>query len=736
MASAWDWLKQRLSRRPDSEHGQALVRIVLILLILSYVLLPSSRAGLDPVQYRDVLAIVLGGLALSLAIFGWLLASPGRSDVRRAVGMLADYGLMAAGMIRMGEPLAWVYIVVMWVTVGNGLRYGNRYLLAAVAMAVASFGTVVWATEFWHSVRALGLGLLAGLVAVPMYLSSLLRQLTRATEEAQRASEAKSRFLANMSHEFRTPLNGLAGMTELLSTTPLDSEQRECLRTIQASTRSLMGLVEDVLDISAIEAGKVKLSPENFSPREAVDSIGLILQPQARQKQLEYLVVVEDAVPSLVHGDAVHLRQVLLNLVGNAVKFTDAGRVRVDVSLAGASDGRVVRLRFAVSDTGIGIPESMRERLFEAFEQADAGLARRYGGTGLGTTIARGLVEAMGGRIGYENLEPRGSRFWFEIPFQAAAEPRRVAVLEPGQEAEVEAAPSDDGKVIAFADPFLRHRARVRSMQVLVADDYEANRMVLQRLLQKAGHKVTCVAGGEEVLDAMAVRDYDVAVVDLHMPGISGLDLLRQLRVIQAGGGPQTPVVILSADVTPESIQRCEKAGAYAFLAKPVAASRLLDVLADAALKRSRRPGQPGLPGESRPVSTIGSTGAGNADTVLDPSVLDELAAMGMGLAFEREFVRHCLVDAEGCVASMQQAGDEGDWSRLRDHAHAIKGVAANMGLVRVAELGGALMRLPEYQMRTQWREQLERLVDALAEGRRALDARTGRAGEARDSND
>ncbi len=713
MAEAWAWLKSRLANRPDSEHAQALVRIALILVILVYVLLPSSRADLSPGQYRDVLAIVLTGLLLSLGIFSALLARPGRSDLRRWVGMLADYGLMAAGMIRMGEPLAWVYVVVMWVTVGNGLRYGNRYLALAVCMAVACFGSVLVMTEFWHEVRGLGVGLLVGLVAIPMYLSSLLRQLTRATEEAQRASEAKSRFLANMSHEFRTPLNGLAGMTELLSTTRLDGEQRECLRTIQASTRSLMALVEDVLDISAIEAGKVKLNPGNFSPREVVDSIGLILHPQARQKRLEYLVVVEEAVPALVRGDAGHLRQVLLNLVGNAVKFTDAGRVRVDVQVAGAAEAGGVRLRFIVSDTGIGIPEGMRERLFQAFEQADAGLARRYGGTGLGTTIARGLVEAMGGRIGFESLQPRGTRFWFEVPFDAAQAPVQVAAVDVGHGD----GQDDNGKVIAFADPFLRHRARVRSMQVLVADDYEANRMVLQRLLQKAGHKVTCVAGGEEVLDAMADRDYDLAVVDLHMPGISGLDLLRQLHVMQAGGGPATPVVVLSADVTPESIQRCETAGAYAFLAKPVAAARLLDVLADIALKRARRP----VPLPARPP-------AEDTSRALDPSVLDELAAMGMGSNFEREFVRHCVSDAEGCLASMQRAGEEADWSQMRDHAHAIKGVAANMGLVKLAELGGTLMRLPEWQMRGEWREQLERLAQALEQGRRALDARLVRS--------
>ncbi|MCR6686868.1 ATP-binding protein [Pseudoxanthomonas sp.] len=714
------WLKARLSHRPDSEHGQALVRIALIVLILGYVLLPSSRAGLDADQYRDVLAIVLTGLGLSLGIFAALLAHPARSDGRRAVGMLADYGLMAAGMIRMGEPLAWIYVVIMWVTVGNGLRYGNRYLLLAVAMALASFGTVLALTGYWAqpAVRGLGLGLLAGLAAVPLYLSSLLRQLTRATEEARRASEAKSRFLANMSHEFRTPLNGLAGMSELLATTRLDDEQRECVRTIQASSRSLLALVEDVLDISAIEAGKLKLDLEDFSPRELLAGIGLILQPQARAKKLDYLVVIDEQVPELVRGDAGHLRQVLLNLVGNAVKFTDQGRVRVDVmQVPAAADDPRVRLRFSVTDTGIGVPEAMRERLFDAFEQADGSLARRYGGTGLGTTIAKGLAEAMGGRIGFESTAEGGSRFWVEIPFATPAPPRRTPAFDQAATTAAGGIAEGGDNVIAFADPFLRHRARVRSMQLLVADDYEANRMVLERLLQKAGHRVTSVAGGEEVLDALAAAEYDAVIVDLHMPGVSGLDLLRQLRVMQAGSaGARTPVVVLSADVTPESIQRCEQAGAYAFLAKPVAAGRLLEVLADIAAQRGRR----GAALASRPAAVEAAV----ADGVLDTSVLDELAAMGMGIEFEREFVAHCLADADGCIGAMSHAGESADWARLRDHAHAIKGVAANMGLVRVAEQGNELMRLPDWQVRNEWRQRIALLNAALTQGREALAVR------------
>jgi len=724
MAEAFAWLRRRLSNRPDSEHGQALVRIVLILLILCYVLLPSSRAGLAPDQYRTVLAIVLTGLTLSLGIVAALLAHPGRSDARRVVGMLADYGLMAAGMIAMGEPLAWVYVVVMWVTVGNGLRYGTRYLYVAVAMALASFGTVLLSNDFWAQVRGLGIGLLVGLAAVPLYLSSLLKQLTRATEEARRASEAKSRFLANMSHEFRTPLNGLGGMSELLATTRLDDEQRECVRTIQASTRSLMALVEDVLDISAIEAGKLKLNLSDFSPREVVSSIGLILHPQARAKNIDYLVVIGDDVPETVNGDSGHVRQVLLNLVGNAVKFTDQGRVRVDVDVApGAPDDPRTRLRFTVTDTGIGIPAAMRGRLFEAFEQADASLARRYGGTGLGTTIAKGLTEAMGGRIGFESMEGRGSRFWVELPFAGPQQRVRPSTL-PVTEVESETALRDGGdNIIAFADPFLRHRARVRSMQLLVADDYEANRMVLQRLLQKAGHRVTSVEGGEEVLDAMAASEYDAVIVDLHMPGVSGLDLLKQLRVMQAGGGSRTPVIVLSADVTPESIQRCEQAGAYAFLAKPVAAARLLETLSDIAAQRGRR--SAALP--SRAVATDAPVG------VLDSSVLDELAAMGMGEEFEREFIAHCLADADGCIGAMSHSAEAADWARLRDHAHAIKGVAANMGLVKVAELGSELMRLADWQIRNEWRQRIAMLNAALTQGRDALAARQQARGSLRD---
>ncbi|WP_369938836.1 ATP-binding protein [Xanthomonas medicagonis] len=709
-----DWIRNRLQQRADTEHGQTLIRVAIFLGVIVSLTVAERLGHLAPDVYLTSVLMSGLGVAIGLGLFAAILAWPGKSDARRIVGMVTDYGLMTVAMILQGEPLAWLYVIIMWVTVGNGLRYGNRYLIGAVVSACVSFGCVILLNGYWRQNITLSVGLWAGLIAIPMYLSGLLRQLTQATAEARRASEAKSRFLANMSHEFRTPLNGLSGMTEVLATTKLDAEQRECVGTIQASARSLLSLVEEVLDISAIEAGKIRTEKHDFSLRETLAQIGLILQPQARAKALGYHLEVAADVPDHVRGDAGHLRQILLNLAGNAIKFTNIGRVDIRVRLQRNEAGEPSRLSFDIVDTGIGVPPAMRPRLFEAFEQADVGLSRRYEGTGLGTTIAKGLVEAMGGSIGYQESPPRGSRFWFELPFEAATAAPSSSQATDG--------PAEDrlpssGNIIAFTDPFLRHRARVRSMRILVADDHAANRMVLQRLLQKAGHRAICLDGAEAVLDALADAEFDAVIVDLHMPGMSGLDMLKQLRIMQAGR-ERTPVVVLSADVTPESIQRCEQAGAHTFLAKPVVASKLLDTLTDIATDGRLRPSEP----QARPRPA--------AEGVLDSAVLDELAGLGMGEGFEREFISQCLNDADGCLGGMQVAGESENWERLREHAHAVKGVASNLGLVKMASLGGDLMRMPDWQMRSEWRHCLAALNASLTEGRAVLDARALQGGK------
>jgi two-component system sensor histidine kinase RpfC len=269
--------------------------------------------------------------------------------------------------------------------------------------------------------------------------------------------------------------------------------------------------------------------------------------------------------------------------------------------------------------------------------------------------------------------------------------------------------------VIAFSDPFLRHRARVRTMQVLIADDHAANRMVLQGLLQKAGHRVVAVEDGESVLDALGSSDYDVVIVDLHMPGISGLDMLRQLRVMEAGAEKKTPVIMLSADVTPEAIRECEEAGARSFIPKPVVAGRLLDTLADIATT-----GKVSAETQSQASRLHMALG----DDILDASVLDELGALGMGQTFEAEFIGQCLSDAQTCTKLLEQHGKAEQWDQVREQAHALKGVASNLGLVRLSAASGEIMRLADWQVAREWRTRLSGLRDKLAQGKFALAAR------------
>ncbi|HEC17658.1 MAG TPA: response regulator [Sedimenticola sp.] len=675
--------------RADPEFQSALIRLAIWLFAASFI-------GLGSVShyYRVIDAyyfwlfggylVVFGGLLISVILRrGWA--------ARRYFSLIVDVSATTFTIFLTNEVISPFFLLYIWIFISYGTRYGKNHLRAASLLSVAAFSLLLTLMGGWASHTFEAAFMLLSLLLLPLYQYSLLHRLHEARAEAERSNRAKSEFLSTMTHELRTPLSGIVGMTHLLEGTRLTPEQNDYVHSISTAAQHLGALVHDVLDMSKIESGKVELESAPFEIRPVVQGVCAALVSQAVDKGLELVCRVDRRLPREVLGDALRVRQILFNLVGNAIKFTNKGEVLVHARLA-APDEDVDRphLYLEVEDTGIGIPEHALGSLFERFSQVDASTTRRFGGTGLGTSIARDLARLMGGEIGVRSSLGKGSVFWVKLPLlregdgagkpdcpyplrgltAAVFEPNAAslaAIVEACGEQGVQCRPvqtiGDFGGVISAAGeqgaldlaiiadsprgqdlprigalvrghlgqdlplvylgyssrqppgekhhcarlskPFLPEQlweamGRALSRQpgedlpapagvdgapaardedarihVLVAEDNEINAKVLHAILENNGYRVTVAKDGQEALELTEDMDFQMALVDLHMPRLDGLGFARAYRAREPEG-VRMPMIALSVTAPEERKTECLEAGMDGFVVKPVAADMLV----------------------------------------------------------------------------------------------------------------------------------------------------------------
>jgi two-component system sensor histidine kinase RpfC len=822
------FLKSRLSNRPDGEHEMVVNRVVISALILLYL---GGAALFGSNVPREAVLLTTLFFGISFAFLAHMLYQPGVSVPRRVIAIFSDLGFLSWGIHAGDEALSLLYPIFLWIIFGNGFRFGLKYLFGAMLIAVAGFSAVVATTEYWGNHHKLAYGLIGGLVILPLYAATLIKKLQAAKHEAEQANKAKSLFLASMSHEFRTPLNAVIGMSDMLRDTKLNAEQLDMTQTIRGSARALLAQINDILNYSRIEAGQMPDVAADFDVLSVMGQVRSMLVAQAREKGVRLSLHIAPQTPLKIHGNGRALHDVLTNLAANAVKFTERGNISIAVGAIEQKDGSA-RLRFEVTDTGIGIAEASREKIFQSFTQADESIVDRFGGTGLGLAIVKQLVERQGGAIGVDSKLGEGSTFWFELTYRVCAREggnpfpdladTRVILLSRSAERAVEIENLLHGTTIEIArsagqacdqlalpeSSGIRHtavlvdedqlqadlevvgatlnkmhkagntslvllsprsgtemlpfparfdfvaqvavpvseqalgaalqaakageaasideegnvqRATLRKLSILVADDNRTNQKVIGKILERAGHNVSIVDNGEQALDAMQAKAFDIALMDVNMPVLNGIEATKLHRFASLGK-QRLPIIALTADATPETKQRCEEAGMDACVIKPIEPARLLNIIDSIVGEKPISDEQAFA--ESETVKRITSHPKfRTADTSsIDVRALGDLEALG-GTKFVDELIADFNRDTESLLGDLKQSAKSGDVNAFREQLHAMRSGAANIGARRIYKMCLSWRHIGERELEQRGNDYLAKLGAEFEQVREALNA-------------